>query len=281
MLILLRYLCILLLITHVGRAQIMNKNITLRINNQPLGYVLKELQNQADVKFIYDVELLTGISISCEITNQPLESVIRTVLAGTAIDFQITPANSIILFRKKNIPKSLCGVVLDAITRAALPNANIIVTGSHQGTSTDEAGRFELSCPSGDGGIMAVCYIGYDTAEVHFDTHQEPLGLKIFLKPKSIKAPTLTVADYKISQFEFVDPNGNVLLFADEARLFPTPIPGDVYQSLQMLPGTRNVFDRLNGIYVQGGTDAGTESGVVRWYSGFSGGTSLGLYEWV
>ncbi len=136
----------------------LDKKISLSLENKEVGFVLKQIETQADVKFAFSPQV---IDISQKITvkaqDEPLEAVFKTVFKPLNIKYEVS-GKYILLVPNTDVPNilqkiatavvrpplSISGVVNDE-KGAPLPGVSIVLKGTATGTITDEDGKFILN----------------------------------------------------------------------------------------------------------------------------------------
>jgi hypothetical protein len=139
------------------------------------------------------------------------------------------------------------GRVVDSGSGDPLPNANVVVEKTGQGTSTDEEGFFEIRLPVGEH-RMAVSFIGFESVEqsIVAPAGAESLYVDIRLSPASVPLPAITVvADSTRTN------STQYLLPSRQIRNMAGPLP-DPLLTLQTLPGVSALNDQSSLFNVRG-----------------------------
>jgi hypothetical protein len=98
----------------------------------------------------------------------------------------------------------LSGVLIDHGTKKPVPYANIVIDGSHVGTSTSETGIFSLAINAERMECLRISSIGYSTVRLRIDSLQSIDPLVIFLKPSIIELDEVLVQASRFSANDFV-----------------------------------------------------------------------------
>ncbi len=157
---------------------ILNETITLSVSNMQIESVLKLVEKQTKVNFLYSP---TAIDMKQELSfkgkNITLKRFLDKAIVPLNIGFKVRE-NKILLYTLK--PSEESNLSLTSITSQAdrtitgtvlgnenkpLEGASIKVTGSNIGTKTDAKGFFSLNVPEGDASLE-VSYVGYVTQTV-------------------------------------------------------------------------------------------------------------------
>ncbi len=169
------FLCLLFAFYHQADALDDSTKITLRVSNQPIESIFKEIEKQTGLTFYYSKSTLDGNSLaSINIQRGTLPDVMSILLKGRNINWRIRD-NGIVLSRATGanssvnltdtIPNiSISGVVTDPQGRP-IPSATVSVKGQPRGQGTDNNGKFAFyNIPSN--GTLFVSSIGYETRQI-------------------------------------------------------------------------------------------------------------------
>ncbi|MCE7067904.1 TonB-dependent receptor [Dyadobacter sp. CY326] len=177
-------LCCGISFAHTTRGQeLLNKEISLKVESLEVKKVLQMIQKQADVKFVYSTSSIqTAQNTSLKEVKGSLDKVLDQLLTPLNVSYEVV-GNSRILLRKKlpaptanaqtlqspgiKTERNITGKVLDE-KGAGLPGVNILLLGSQQGTSTNENGDYRIAVPD-QNATLKFSFIGYVSQEVVVD----------------------------------------------------------------------------------------------------------------
>jgi TonB-linked SusC/RagA family outer membrane protein len=162
---------------------ILNKKISISLNNTTLVDVLTHLQKNDNIKFIYSSDAINGLQkVTINMENQSLKNVLDQVLKSKGINYEVlqdrivlgkatdaVPLNATepVIISTVNADAStavtITGKVVDK-TGEPIIGASILEKGTTNGVSTDLNGNFKLSV-AGPGSILVVAYIGFNNQE--------------------------------------------------------------------------------------------------------------------
>lgn len=157
------------------RISIKNDRITIR-------QALQEVEKQSKMSVAYNESKLNGDrSIQLNIKDQPLDTVLNEILAGTDFSYQLKDGYIMIIPAKKDEPqkKSISGKILDE-TGESLTGATVVVRGHNTGSITDIDGNFTLLAAKGD--LLVISFLGYDSQNIRvtdqnrYDISMKPLS---------------------------------------------------------------------------------------------------------
>lgn len=149
---------------------VFGQSVTKEFTQTPLSNVLKEIERQTGLSFIYDKKELNGNKlISQSFREIPVEKALSAILDEN-MDFTIR--NKMVMIHKKNASdkgetqqentKTFSGTVTDNQGEPAI-GANVTVKGSSIGTITDINGKFLIEAPTGS--TLLISYVGYTPQE--------------------------------------------------------------------------------------------------------------------
>jgi len=144
------------------------QQVTIQVKNMPLRKVLREVQRQTDVQFLFNDELVQRVPpISINLKNADLNQVLQNILKDTDLDYKM--ANGIIAVvprnssTKKQENVEITGLVKDSVD--VLPSVSVMVKGKPTtATATDVNGRYVLVVPAN--ATLVFRLVGYKTLEI-------------------------------------------------------------------------------------------------------------------
>ncbi|RBQ11909.1 SusC/RagA family TonB-linked outer membrane protein [Pedobacter miscanthi] len=143
------------------------EKLTLDLKNIRLEKALQTIEKESGYRFVYSpTEGPFNKLISIKTNQASLEEVLRTLLAGTTLNYSVQQDNLITILANTGTDKDITvqGSVKD-VTGAGIPGVSIAVKGIKGiGTSTDINGKFSLKVP--DRAILVFSIIGYETVEM-------------------------------------------------------------------------------------------------------------------
>ena len=169
---------------HDNYAQLLERKVTLNLNDIPLVNALKEIEEVAEIKIYYSLEQLGfNESISIEAKEEPLRAVLDNLLSPHSIKYRVDEKKQAIFLKREtdsgegngtslNITDNnsfklmayvLTGTITEAATQQPMAGVNVIVKGTTEGTTTDSQGKYSLQVSENDNLIFS--FIGYKTIE--------------------------------------------------------------------------------------------------------------------
>ena len=149
--------------------------ITLKMENAPLGKVMDAIENQSQYLFLndgVDVNMIVDVNV----TKATISATLDKIFAAKPVSWKIDGVNIYISTKKDDTAagRRVSGVVTDA-SGAPLIGAAILVKGTTNGASTDVDGKFAFELGndnmSGAKTLQFVC-LGYTTVELPLGTRR-------------------------------------------------------------------------------------------------------------
>lgn len=150
--------------------------ITLKMENAPLGKVMDAIENQSQYLFLndgVDVNMIVDVNV----TKATISATLGEVFAAKPVSWKIDGVNIYISTKKEDaatVGRKVSGVVTDA-SGMPLIGASILVKGTTNGASTDVDGKFAFELDndnmSGAKTLQFVC-LGYTTVELPLGTRR-------------------------------------------------------------------------------------------------------------
>lgn len=146
------------------------QKVTLHFKDAPVQDVLKEINRQTRLDFVYNLTQLQEINpVTVDVENVTVDAALTQLLKDTPYEHHFE-MGSIIIRRRETHPKQqemkeLKGQVKDQ-QGYPLPYASVLVKGTSIGVVTDMDGRFKLAVPADNAGELVISYVGMRTATV-------------------------------------------------------------------------------------------------------------------
>jgi hypothetical protein len=149
---------------------------------------------------------------------------------------------------------SINGQVIDALTKAPILGASILVKGTSLGDASDEQGRFKIDKVPVGTYVVTAQAIGYTPTSLT-DIIVRPkriTHIEAKLQQSAVKLSQTTVkADYFVGSAK--QPVSSIKFSAEEIRRSPGSA-GDVSRIVSIMPSVAKVNDQMNSLVVRGGT---------------------------
>lgn len=157
-----------------NNASSQNASVTILKQNTTIGEVLNLIEEQTDYLFLYNksnVDISTQVNITTN--KQEIEAVLDNIFKNSNISYTIEGKHIVlttkIMAAKANSSlqqqkRTITGVVKDDLGEPII-GANVVISGTTNGTITDFDGKFSLADVS-EKDLINVSYIGYLTKEI-------------------------------------------------------------------------------------------------------------------
>lgn len=153
---------------------ILNKEISINITEGKIKQILKEIQNQTKVKFIYSPSMIRSERIvSLNVVNKRLGDILSETLAALNITYRVVDQH-ILLYDKDTFaaaeaeakkPQIVIKGQVSSTKGETLPGVSVKIKGTSIGAMTDANGNYAITTTSADA-VLVFTYIGFKTKEV-------------------------------------------------------------------------------------------------------------------
>lgn len=145
------------------------------------------------------------------------------------------------------------GVVTDSLTGEKIPYANIAVIGTVRGAVTNNNGFYLLAnLPHGTYDVVATS-LGYEPRKRSVTVKgKEPITLNFALGSKPVEVNEVLVTGGRKKELEEINTSVHVL-DTKELQKVPVAAQGDLFRSIQIIPGIVSSADVSSKFFVRGG----------------------------
>ncbi|WP_461117466.1 SusC/RagA family TonB-linked outer membrane protein [Spirosoma jeollabukense] len=160
-----------------GHAQeLMNRTVTLKVDNQRLRSVLSQIEQQTAARFVYSSKSINvNQPVTIAVTDKRLDEALNNLLKPLKLTYRLVggqivleadvDAHTSISTGSEAAERAVSGTVTDE-KNAALPGVSVVVKGSNRGSTTDANGQFKLTVPDGNGVVLTFSFVGYQSKDV-------------------------------------------------------------------------------------------------------------------
>lgn len=182
-------------------AQVLEKRVSLNMEEQEIGKTLREIEKQASVRFVYSPQVIrAGQKISVISRQEKLGELLDKMLAPLGIRYEVSGKYILLsddrsgqLRREESsfmtLPTDPDRAVRGKVTDEkgeALPGVNVILKGTQRGTTSAADGSFELTVPDAGSNILIFSFVGYLSQEIEVGT-RNILDVKLREDEKSLE----------------------------------------------------------------------------------------------
>jgi len=200
------------------------ERITLSFDNAPLETVLKNIQSQANVQFIYRTDYVKDKKVTISVSNATLKTALDLCLKNFQLTYDVFGTNISIHPVKKEGNKSGANVVVSGGTPPLIDvhgrvvnekgdpveGVTVSVKGSTKSTTTDKNGEFSMATVDQDA-VLVFTHVSMEAFEVKVSGKAE---LSIRLKAKISALDELQVIAYGTTSKRFN--TGDVVTIKEE-----------------------------------------------------------------
>lgn len=186
--------------TEAPGQNLLQRSISIRMEDQSLKSILSEIEREADIKFIYSPRVIRAERrTSVRFQHQPLGDVLEIVLGPFGINYRVAGKNIVLSQQAETTPtptdkpssflglpdRNLTGRVTDE-SGAALPGVSIILKGTQRGTTSDVDGKYTLSLPTNGPATLIFSFVGYVSQEITVES-QSTLDILLLADTKALE----------------------------------------------------------------------------------------------
>ncbi|QNE40841.1 SusC/RagA family TonB-linked outer membrane protein [Hymenobacter sp. NBH84] len=181
----------------VAQQVVLERHVSFQAESQTIESVLKQLEKQLDVHFVYSPQLIgSSRRVTLRVTDEPLEKVLNELLAPRKAQFEVRKGRVILSHAPLETSASVADVpVSGRVTQPngqGLPGVTVVVKGTTTGTTTDADGNFSLTVPQGS--VLSFSFIGYNPQEV--TVQEATTTLRVSLQENSQSLDNVVVVGY-------------------------------------------------------------------------------------
>ena len=230
-------------------AQNLDKKITIKANNQPLGDVIDQISEKGNILFSYSPQLIpVDKKITVVARNISLLELFDKVFTANGIDYVISEKQIILKLSKSETSVkpvirvtqlhkfTISGYIKDKATGEAIIGANVYDNVSFQGTTTNSYGFYSLSLPHGAYRIT-ISMIGYTPVVQQLELNKN-IEVTAELELSAVEMTAVVITANPEFEAQHINQTGDMKLSPAVLK----QIPGfagnvDVLKSLQNVPG--------------------------------------------
>ncbi len=182
---------------HDTKAQeLLDKKITLKVEDQQVKNVLSKIEKQAEIKFMYTHEIIkANRKVSISAADERLEDVLKKLLEPLRISYEVSGKRILLSSplseaspgtktESQPLDFAVSGKITDNENQA-IPGVSVVLKGTTNGTITNAEGRYSLNAPDGTG-TLVFSFIGYLTEEVAIN-NQSAINVSMVADIKSLE----------------------------------------------------------------------------------------------
>lgn len=174
------------------------QKITLKENDTPMKDVVKKIEEQSGLSFVYNSTVLdNNQKVSLNANDATLDQVMRQLLADKGLNYTVKDKNLIIYKQEKaevnQSKRTVTGIVVDKDNIPVI-GATVLVEGTTTGVITDLDGVYTIDVPSPDS-RLSFSYIGYAKTTVNVGNQDK---INVTLQEEAINMEEVVVVGYNL-----------------------------------------------------------------------------------
>ncbi|XAZ81979.1 carboxypeptidase-like regulatory domain-containing protein (plasmid) [Fibrella sp. ES10-3-2-2] len=164
-----------------GKGQeVLNRSISVTIENQRVEQAIKQIGKLASVRFIYSPQVIKSErKVNLSVQSQPLSYVLNSLLTPLQVSYEVV--GSQIILRSSSTSQATTSLSEKAILIAAaeqtlsgtvtdeknepLPGVTVAIKNTSRGTTTDATGKYTIAVPD-ESAVLVFSFVGYERQEV-------------------------------------------------------------------------------------------------------------------
>ncbi len=243
--------CTWVLATNGSAQELLNRRLSVSIENQNLDFAIRKISKIASVRFVYSPQQIKAErKVNLNAQNQPLATILETLFKPLTISYEVNGSQILLrqehtatitvpqstLIEPQSVDISISGTVKDE-KNEPMPGVNVAVKNTTRGTSTDPSGRFNLSIPD-ESSVLVFSFLGYEKQEVAVGS-RKIINVQLRPDPKSLQE--VVVVGYGEQRKETL--TGSVVSINDQVFKNRGPVANPLQALQGQVPGvvvTRN-----------------------------------------
>lgn len=176
---------------YLSAAVLPRKTVTLNMKNVSIETFFDELKKQTDVNFLYNSQIVRGVTVTVKATNELLESVLGRVLEAHGLTYE-SKDNAVVIRRRERQHINIEGIVISDEDDMPVIGATVRLKGTNKLAITNSEGRFTMHNIVDDA-VLQVTYVGM----VEVDVKVKP-KMTITMRANSKELEEVVVTGYQV-----------------------------------------------------------------------------------
>ena len=232
--------------------------------------VISYLESEHGFLFSYKNELIEEVKVTPPVQAFPIDNFLSNTLKNSNLQFEIVDKNYILLSLNTEISTvkkeefTLCGLVIDAITKEVLVGANVYLKNTQIGAFTDEKGAFSLKVNAPlDKSTLIVSYTGFKEKEFPTTYYITQPCQTVSLNYIEFSEENMVVITEYLTDGVQLNEDANSITFQPaKIGTLPGQAEPDVLNTIQFLPGITSPDGSASNICIRGGT---SDQNLILW----------------
>lgn len=231
----------------------------LKVKDEALPNVLRQLEQRTDYRFLYVNDDIKGYTFSGSLAFKDINATMTQLLDGKPLDYAID--QKYVTITKRSDKNALATFVMNGKvydeSGLEVPGVTVMIVGTDQGTATDVDGRFSLRVKAGQ--QLKFTYIGYkETIEEVKPVHNRKV-MKVTIEPDSKNLDEVQVVAFGtqkkesvVSAITTVKPEDLKTSSSDLTTNFAGRVPGMIAWQTGGMPGALTDDEMQTKFYIRG-----------------------------
>lgn len=229
------------------------EKIKLVYSDVSLDTVLIEIEDSYDIKFSFNSKIISKERVTIN-EEGFLHDILQKIQDQTSLVFEkVNDRYYIIRKKNKEGRVSVCGYLLNNITREPIKDATILNINKSKTIVSDEKGYFQLFLAE-PGDLIKIRFLGFKTIELKAKELINKKCKNVFLTEDNYELGEVLITEYITTGTSRNGDNGVVSINPSKLGILPRLVEPDVLQTLQFLPGVQSPSETASGLFIRGGT---------------------------
>ncbi len=217
------------------------KKVTLDLKSATVKEFFDALRKQTGLSFVYSTEQTKALKpITIKVTNESVDNVLKTVLAGTGFTYSIEKDIVTITYvQQEGGRRTASGLITDD-GGEALPGVNVVIADLARFAITDNNGRYSIEVPERVSCTITFSYIGMVTQQAIINAGRTSVQKDITLKSENLLTEVVVTGIYTRKAESFT--GAATTITSQELKRVGNQ---NVFQSLKNLDPTLYIPDNL------------------------------------
>ncbi|PAU94481.1 SusC/RagA family protein [Aliifodinibius salipaludis] len=199
-----------------------------------LEEILNNIEEDRNIVFLYDVELIEGKTVSLSSIREPERDLglqLASILRPFDLSYERKGGRSYIIVSKDKKQQALEGIlqgtVIDGPTGEPMPGVNVFIPELNIGAASDAEGTFEISDVPEGTYMLRATFVGYETYEEEIEISEGDNTIEIVMNPSAMQLDEVVVSGLASSVKRENLANSVTKINADELTGNTTPATVD------------------------------------------------------
>lgn len=247
-------LCLVVVNTSCIGQTLLDNKVSVNFENITYKEALIRLRDISKLEFSYNDDALpVKKTVTLQFSQIKIKHVLYFLLEDTDLSYKFL-GDQIIIYKNGEVsPKkvTISGYVTDSLSGEKIIGANVYLSGTNIGTTTNLYGFYSLTYYPGDW-VLSTSYLGFKPFEKKIRAEQNRT-LDIFIRKSIDLQEVIVLADYYTRRQVGINTTRETFNSGDFEMIPSVGGEQDIIKLTQNLPGVLSGTDGLGGLHVRGG----------------------------